>query len=153
MYPNADYYPTPLRLINRMLQKIKGSPRRILEPSAGKGSIIDALKEKNHYNKIYAIESDPELRALLRGKNIDLLDSDFLDYAGTDKFDLIIGNAPFSADDKHLLKAIDILYRGQIIFLVNAETLRNPCTATRKMLASKLSSLGAEIDHKIDSPQ
>lgn len=146
---NADFYPTPKRLIYKMLKKINGFPRRILEPSAGRGDIIETLKEERRYdkNKIYAIESDPELQAMLRGKNIDVLDSDFLSYAGMDKFDLIIGNPPFSADDKHLLKAIDTLYRGQIIFLLNAETLRNPCTNTRKALVSRLSSLNAEIEY------
>ena len=146
-YYNDDYYPTPLRLINKMIGKINGSPRMILEPSAGSGSIIEALKERRKVDKIYAIESDPELRAMLMGKKIDLLDSDFLDYAGTDKFSLIIGNPPFATGDIHLLKAIDILYRGQIIFLLNADTLRNPYTVTRKTLVSKLSSLGAEIEY------
>ena len=144
---NDGFYPTPKSLIHKMIKKIKGSPGRILEPSAGRGDIIEALKEEQRYGKIYAIENDPELQAMLRGKKIDLLDSDFLGYAGMDKFDLILGNPPYAECDKHLLKAIDILYRGQIIFLLNAETLRNPCTNTRKTLISRLSSLGAEIEY------
>ena len=46
------------------------------------------------------------------------------------------------------MKAIDTMYNGQIICLLNAETLRNPCTNTRKELARRLEELGAEIEYR-----
>jgi len=127
----------------------------ILEPSAGKGDLIEALNKGRYdgfsgngtFRNISAIEIDPDLRATLRGKGVKVIDSDFLAYSGPDKFDLIIANPPFDAGHKHLLKAIEILYRGQIIFLLNAETLRNPYTNTRKELVQKLEELGAEIEY------
>lgn len=153
---NEDFYPTPKNLAEKMIAKIKGHPTKILEPSAGKGDIIDVLTDhwdhRYHYQKyrldnIYAIEIDPGLQATLRGKNINLLDFDFLSYSGSDKFDLIIGNPPFADGERHLLKAIDIMYRGQIVFLLNAETIRNPHTLVKQQLVKKLAELKADIEY------
>lgn len=153
---NKDFYPTPKHLAEKMLSKIKGHPEKILEPSAGKGDLIDAMMESYNYSgsyyryhssKISAIEIDPELQATLRGKDIKLIDSDFLTYSGPDKFDLIIANPPFSEGDRHLLKAINIMYRGEIVFLLNAETIKNQCTLTRQQLAKKLTDLNADIEY------
>lgn len=33
---NKNFYPTPDKLIDRMIAKIKGDPVKILDPSAGK---------------------------------------------------------------------------------------------------------------------
>lgn len=146
---NATFYPTPKHLIKKMLSKIQGKPSNVLEPSAGKGDIVEALLnfDYRHRPDISTIEKDQDLQATLRGKGIKVIDSDFLTYSGPDKFDLIIANPPFDDGDKHLLKAIDILYRGQIIFLLNAETIRNSHTNARKELVRKLKELDAEVDY------
>lgn len=152
MILNKNFYPTPAPLVSKMICKIKKQPRKVLEPSAGKGDIVDAVESfwRHRYGgsmDIFAIEIDPTLQATLRGKEIKLIDSDFLAYAGTDQFDLIIANPPFDEGDKHLHKALDIMYRGQIIFLLNAETLRNPHTNDRKLLVRRLEEAGAEIEY------
>lgn len=155
---NLNFYPTPPDLAARMVAKLRSGAKKILEPSAGKGDLIEALKShgrsEDRYShrpfegaEICAIESDPTLQATLRGKGVKVLDSDFLVYAGPDKFDAVLMNPPFDEGDKHLLKAIEILYRGQIVCLLNAETIRNPHTNSRKLLARKLDELGAEIEY------
>lgn len=148
---NKSFYPTSEALILKMISKIKGSPRKILEPHAGSGNIIEALASHNYelkhsLHRISAIEKDENLANLLRGKGIRVIDDDFLSFSGQDKFDLIIANPPFDNGDSHLLKALDILYRGQIIFLLNAETIRNPYTNRRKDLLIKLDEHNAEIE-------
>lgn len=148
---NKDFYPTPDNLVGKMIARIKVKPRLILEPSAGKGNIVDALRKRydsrhSQVPEIRAIEIDPELQACLRGKGIPLLDSDFLAYTGPDKPDLIIMNPPFSNGHAHLTKALDIMYRGQIICLLNAETIRNLCTHERQALFDRLHDLGATIE-------
>jgi hypothetical protein len=150
----ADYknfYPTPSGLALKMICLIKGHPKNILESQAGKGDLIECLNESWKFNharyEVVAIEIDEDLQSILRGKNIKVIDSDFLNFQGPDKFDLIIGNPPFDHGEKHLLKAIDILYRGQIIYLLNAETLKNPNTNTKKELVQKLDELGAEVEY------
>jgi len=150
---NADFYPTPRGLASRMVWKLKTSPHRILEPSAGKGDLVTALKDRfdsrGHGNalELAVIESDPTLQATLRGQKLRLIDSDFLAYSGQDKFDAIVMNPPFSAGDKHLLKAIEVLYRGEIVCLLNAETLKNPYTSTRQLLLRKIEELGGEVEY------
>jgi hypothetical protein len=56
-------------------------------------------------------------------------------------------NPPFDHGDLHLLKAIDIMYSGEIICLLNAETIRNPYTNSRRELAKRLADLNAEIEY------
>lgn len=153
---NLNLYPTPPNLAEKLVAKIQRGGK-FLDPEAGKGDLLEALKKHGrhfhrHYDQpfkdadIYAIEIDPTLQATLRGKGIKVLDSDFLQYSGPDKFDAIIMNPPFDEGDKHLLKAIDILYRGEISCLLNAETIRNPFSNIRKELVRKLDELGAEIE-------
>jgi len=145
---NKDFYPTPKHLATRMLEKIKFEAKTFLDGQAGKGDLLDAIQERFDNRRIYtyAIEIDPNLRAILRGKRYKIIDSDFLLFAGPDKFDVIIGNPPFDEGDKHLLKAIDMMYSGQIVYIVNAETIRNPYTNTRKLLKKTLADLNAEIE-------
>lgn len=156
---NKTFYPTPKKMIERMAKLIKGTPKKILEPSAGKGDLVEGIAEMTFHHRGHyigqkfkradfsTIEANKDLRATLRGKRIKVIDTDFLAYSAPDKYDLIIANPPFDDGDKHLLKAIDIMYRGQIIFLLNAETLRNPHTNTRKELAGKLKDLKADIKY------
>ena len=52
---NKDFYPTPENLINKMLCDIDFKMiHSILEPSAGKGNIVEAIKKKEKfYNTTY----------------------------------------------------------------------------------------------------
>ena len=155
MINNKTYYPTPSPLIKKMAAKIQNkNAKTYLDPSAGKGDIIEHIKEVHRYSgniRVDAIEINETLQATLRGKNINVIDSDFLTFSGPDKYDVIIANPPFSEGDKHLLKAINIMYCGEIIFLLNAETLKNQHTNTRKLLAKKLTRLNADIEYIQDA--
>ena len=56
-------------------------------------------------------------------------------------------NPPFDNGEKHLLKAIEIQKNGgAIVCLLNAETLKNDFSNTRKDLNRKLADLNAEIE-------
>lgn len=152
---NKNFYPTPSCLAERMFSKIDfGKVFSILEPSAGKGDLLDALEKikpswfKFYSDKmIHSIEIDPDLRALLIGKGYAVIDSDFLLYGGTTQYDLILANFPFSEGEKHLSKALDILFSGQICCLLNAETIKNPYTNARKVLLKRLNDLNADIEY------
>ena len=57
-------------------------------------------------------------------------------------------NPPFSNGEKHLLKAIKMMkFGGQIVCLLNAETVRNPYTQLRKELADLLEKYEASIEY------
>lgn len=148
---NPDFYPTPKKLFNKMFKKVAKwhNIKTILEPSAGSGTLIDYLKEELRYNncEFVAIENDPALQKELIKKNYTLIDSNFLTYDNSIQADLIFANFPFSNGDLHLLKAIDCLYSGEIVALINAETIKNPYSNSRKELVSKLTQLKADIDY------
>jgi len=78
--------------------------------------------------------------------NMRIVQDDFLSFRGIKRYDLILMNPPFAAGDLHLLKALEIQKDGgQVICLLNAETIRNPYTATRQLLQRKLQEYGAKI--------
>jgi hypothetical protein len=57
-------------------------------------------------------------------------------------------NPPFANGDLHLLKAIDIQKNGgKIVCILNAETIDNPYSNTRKLLANTLNKYNAEIKY------
>lgn len=155
---NKEFYPTPQSLINKMLDGIDfNTIKTVLEPSAGKGDIIEALqnkfkyysynRDKNTYD-IDCIEIDNNLRYILTGKGFRVIHDDFLTLNTYKKYDLIVMNPPFNEGDKHLLKAIQMQENGgKIVCILNAETLKNPCTNTRKDLNSKLLEYNAEIEY------
>ena len=143
-----NFYPTPKKLILRMVSKLQNNDARTyLDPSAGKGDIIEYLRDTYRTDKIDAIEIDETLQATLRGKGINVIDSDFLQFAGADKYDVLILNPPFINGHEHLLKAIEIMYCGEIVCLLNAETLKNPNSHMRTMLTRKLARLNADIEY------
>ncbi|RSK45485.1 class I SAM-dependent methyltransferase [Hymenobacter rigui] len=124
----------------------------ILEPSAGSGAIVDELtawldREDYHSRSgkqnVYCCEADPELRAVLHDKGYKVIANDFLTYRGDHFFDLIVMNPPFSNGDRHLLKAWDVVAAGgDVVCLLNTETLANPYTETRQLLARLIEDYG-----------
>ena len=52
-------------------------------------------------------------------------------------------NPPFSNGDDHLLKAWDFLHDGEIVCLLNEETIKNPFTPSRKRLAAIIEKHGS----------
>lgn len=190
-----EFYPTPPELVAKMINHefIKGKFETILEPSAGKGDLIDFLllakdylnesiycraiydkglsmpyttvvdgvinrfvlpdfkkgkRSKKYNEKIDCIEVDSNLCAILRGKGYRVYNDDFIVWDDDKHYDLIIMNPPFSNGDEHLLKAIEIAEKtgSKIICLLNAETIRNPYSNKRKLLANILEKYNAEIE-------
>lgn len=154
---NPDFYPTPKSVIRKMVEpfilhhpdghrslyQMKGL--QILEPSAGKGDILDFLKDecKVDTTSLYAIEQDPDLIHILQSKGYKVIANDFLEYTGDHHFDCIIGNPPYSSGDTHILRMWEILHSGQIISLCNAETIRNPYSEKRKLLQKLIEDHGS----------
>lgn len=156
---NDNFYPTPPELATRLLDEIDYTRpiKNVLEPSAGKGDLIEAAKaytlDGSRWSRsaledatFKAIESDPTLQAVLKGKGVTLLDSDFLAYSGGDIFDLIIMNPPFANAEAHLHKALDIMFSGQIAAIMPAEVLLHPFSNERQRLVSRLKELDADFD-------
>ena len=155
---DKQYYPTPEKVIELMLDPFEDkeehryyrekyadfNDRYILEPSAGEGAILDYMNEHGVKNtRMYAIEIDDDFKHTLSNKQYTVVGHDFLQFEPEMLFDFIIMNPPFNEGAKHLLKAWEILYKGDIICLLNKETLSNDYSKDRKKLNAIIEEHGS----------
>lgn len=115
----------------------------------------------NHTTKAYEELPSDDLKALRdidkqqkeNGEgNVHIVHDDFLTYTPYKEYDVVIMNPPFSNGDRHLLKALELQqYGGQIVCLLNAETIRNPYTESRKHLMKLLDQYDADIEYISDA--
>lgn len=97
----------------------------IMEPAAGDGAIIRALRESGYSNKITAIELEPEFRdsleESLRHNNRLIIESFLQDDINSESIypqpDVIITNPPFSKAERYLEKCYEICAHGGVIAL------------------------------------
>ena len=96
----------------------------VLEPSAGKGSICEAIKEKANVNlEVCEIYSD--LREILALKGFNLVAFDFVEEVSQAKYDRIIMNPPFSQkqDIQHIRHAYNCLAPGGKLVSIASESI------------------------------
>lgn len=147
----------------------------ILDPSAGRGDLLihvignidtshnsqiekdDIQVNPSHTIKnIYAIEIDPSLRGALSKikyckyynstpQSIKIIGSDFLNYSGFYEIDCIVMNPPFNYGAEHLLKAIDLIKKGQLFCILNKETIENKYSKTREILNNQIKKYNGKI--------
>jgi hypothetical protein len=166
---NPDFFPTPRHIARRMMAKITNKDAKYyLEPSAGKGDIADVIRNPctfdefeaenpeyaDHRSNFYGgrrvnidvIESYPDLISVLHGKGYDVVGYDWLTYEGVSYQDVVLMNPPFSEGDKHLLKAWEFIHHGEIVCLLNEETIKNPYTEERRNLVQIIEQFG-EVEY------
>lgn len=139
---NAVFFPTPLQVIEQMTAGIDLKGKVILEPSAGSGAIVDYLQEQGA--AVISCENDSRLKVIIKSKCKHIAD-DFLTVT-SDQISHINGvvmNPPFSNGAEHLLHAYHIAPKGcKIVCLLNAETVKNTYSKSRKELASIIEQYG-----------
>ena len=143
---NPEFYPTPADVIELMLKGQEIENKIFLEPSAGKGDIVDYLTEYGA-KSILTCEINEDLQTILKTKST-FLNADFLTVKSEQisHIDFIVMNPPFSNADKHILHAYEIAPRGcKIIALCNSETINNTHTQARKELKSIIESIAGTI--------
>lgn len=150
----------------------------VLEPSAGSGDLARAIERAAgiRYNadgtrstsyerrddthnadrlealQLDCIEQSADLRAVLKENGFRVIHDDFLTFTPRAQYKAIIMNPPFSEGARHLLHALHIMERGgEVRCILNAETIRNPCTNERKELATLLNKYNARITYKQDA--
>lgn len=164
------FYPTPESLAEKMIAKIDWRlVETVLEPSAGKGDLAYAVAEKIDYRRsgwhhkakdenekrsiienadIDCIEIDPLLRNTLKGMGFRVIHDDFLSFETQKRYSLIVMNPPFDRGAEHLIHAIELQkHGGQVVCLLNAETLTNLCSDLRKRLMTVLELYEASIEY------
>lgn len=164
------FYPTPEGLAKKLLEGINWSfVESILEPSAGKGDLARVCAglryERSEYNGYYpmsdyswesaiskadidCVEIDSSLRSILEHEGYRVVHDDFLTYETQKRYHLIAMNPPFDQGAAHLLKALQMMKHGGIVrCILNAETLRNPCTQQRIDLMKQLVEYKANVEY------
>jgi 16S rRNA A1518/A1519 N6-dimethyltransferase RsmA/KsgA/DIM1 with predicted DNA glycosylase/AP lyase activity len=139
-----DFFPTPEHVLDQMLSGINLENKIVLEPSAGKGNIVDRISLEGA-KEVLAIEKDPELRKILESK-CRVIGNDFLETKSENvsHIDFIVMNPPFSADERHINYAFEIAPPGcKIIALCNLSTVKNPYTKEREQLYTTVQDYGS----------
>lgn len=119
IHKELGYYPTPVAVINRMLD-LGGYPSdgdRVLEPSCGTGAIIKVLLSHNEDITIDAFEYDADratTAAIRYGNKARIVTTDFLFVTPDPTYDYIYMNPPFNKgrDIDHVTHALKFLKPG-----------------------------------------
>lgn len=105
---------TPKALAERVITEADIKPgMKVLEPSAGKGDIVDAIKAAVPDADVSAVELRPSLREILELKEHKVVGEDFLNYKDGG-YDRIVMNPPFEGglDGLHVQHAYELLAPG-----------------------------------------
>ncbi len=120
------FFPTPKPVIDLMIERAEISvfDSTLLEPSAGKGDIADALREQFPDNPLTVLEINDRLRKILESKNYSILEWDFMDLGQNARFDRILMNPPFEhlTDIDHIQRAYEHLRPGGRIVCLMSES-------------------------------
>jgi hypothetical protein len=130
---DLQFFPTPLSLARSMAYMIPSEAISILEPSAGTGNIVTAIKSRfeSRYGtcgkKIYACEISKSRQLKLNEMEIPIIGEDFLSFEPKGySFDCIIMNPPFNKGIEHFNQAYSMLNEGgTIICLLNSSSLHD----------------------------
>lgn len=145
------FFPTPKTVIGKMLDRAKIEPgMSVLEPSAGKGDILDALKSRHPEAQAKALEISGDLRAVIEGKGHTVAGEDFLEHG--EKYDRVIGNPPFEnhQDIDHLRHAYSLLKPGgRVVFVMSSGPFFREQNKDREF-REWFDSIGGEVE---DLPQ
>ena len=139
---NQDFYPTPPELITAMVGKNDINGISILEPSAGKGNLIDGLQARGA--RVFCCELHPDL-AMIAQHKATFLKPNFFDLSAHEVSHIkaIYMNPPFSDAAGHILHAWNIAPDGcHIVALCNAQTLENRHTRQRRQLSHLIKDYG-----------
>ena len=120
--PGIDFFPTPPALADRIVREADiQEGMSVLEPSAGKGDLLDAVRRAQPDARLEAVELSGDLRELLDAKGYALVGSDFEKHDG--RYDRIVMNPPFSdsRDIKHVRRAYDMLNPGGRLVAIMGE--------------------------------
>jgi len=153
-------YPTPEPLAARMVQLAELTPEcHVMEPSAGTGNLLKAIKDAGIPARLSACELNLKLADDLAGKFQGALiyPGDFLELTGWElgaPFDRILMNPPFSdgADIKHIRHAATMLKPGGKLIAICANgprqqaALRNDADVWEELPAGTFKHAGTMVN-------
>ena len=108
-----QFYPTPRELIWQLVGPCSlDYTSRVLEPSAGRGDIVDVLYGRLSQAEISCCEISADMRAILLSKGYKVIGTDFMLLKAPYKFTHVFMNPPFLHGVAHVVKAWDMLAPG-----------------------------------------
>jgi|GEM_PF-1063909 len=117
--PIPGFFPTPKNIVQDMIELADlQEGLKVLEPSAGKGNIADAIREAGFTPEV--VEYNSTLADLLQQKGYDVVGQDFLEQSG--EYDRILMNPPFEngQDMAHVRHAYDLLKQdGKVVAIMS----------------------------------
>ena len=138
------YFPTPPEVVEQLLDHAAiRRGMRVLEPSAGKGNIADAIAQVEGV-RLDVVELAYRLREILELKGHRIVGHDFLAYA-QGGYERVVMNPPFEQlqDTDHVRHAYELLAPGgRLVSIVSASAFYHP---SRKAVEFRdwLNALGA----------
>lgn len=132
----GQYFTTNDELKNTIFNFIQNDPDIILEPSIGRGDLVEFIKNKNSSIKfdMYEINKTIKFLSCINKKNINF--GDFLEQKIEKKYKTIIGNPPYVRTKKGNLyidfinKCFNLLeVNGELIFIVPSDFFKLTCAA------------------------
>ena len=116
----SDFYATPLDCIRNVLDNLNLSNRgtEVLEPSAGSGNIIQALRQKKVQGIITALELRDEERDSLTRISDKVIIDNFLEWEVDKDYDVIIGNPPYTYAREFIEKCFKIANENTVIIML-----------------------------------
>ncbi|MBP2480184.1 phospholipid N-methyltransferase [Stenotrophomonas sp. PvP093] len=114
---SEQLFPTPPDLARRMVDLAGlADCMTLLEPSAGTGRLLQAVRDSGAAVVSTSIELNPRLCEALRLSYADVRQGDFLDFGGDvlGSFDVVLMNPPFrnASDISHILHALQFVRDG-----------------------------------------
>lgn len=142
---DLQFYPTPHSLAIKAFSKFQNKEfDAILEPSAGNGDLLSVFSEHvGRKTETHVVEIDMEKHPLLREKGYTVVGMDFLEFEGNSLYSHIIMNPPFAQGVQHVLHAWDILFDGELVAIINSESIKNPFSKERQLLCSLIEKHGS----------
>ena len=143
------YFPTPRALAERLVEAADIQPgHRVLEPSAGSGSIAEVIRERHADAKLDVIEFNNSLHELLKAESFNVIGYDFLAFEERYVYDRVIMNPPFEGgrDVEHIQHALGVLKQGGRLVAVASAGLSFRSDAKTMALRERIEKLGGKIE-------
>jgi protein-L-isoaspartate O-methyltransferase len=146
------FFPTPPAICTMMVERAElGWGYRVLEPSAGIGSLADAIAKVTGPGAIDCVEINRQLREIVAEKYATIGQEDFLKLQPDGVlYDAVVMNPPFEKrqDQEHIRHAWDFLKEGGILV-----ALCSPGAVTDQrsgLFTDWLDEIGAEYHEEVE---